>query len=143
MQTDATFNINKLKMIFSVLVDVTNTLPSFPVGYCFILSESTEAFISIYNCYKEIFFEDDCPSPKVVLGDFLLRISASMTRTSKTSMAENGIKQVFQLIKKADLIVASTILQLCSWHPAEAVKAQRVQKKYLKHDKKKIPEYNL
>ena len=55
IQTNATFNTNKLNMSLSILYGVTNTILSFPVAYVFISSESTEAFKFINGCCKELF----------------------------------------------------------------------------------------
>lgn len=56
IQTDATFNTNQLNLPLSVLVGKTNTQHIFPAAYCFITSESLEAFQFITQCINDLFF---------------------------------------------------------------------------------------
>ena len=59
--TDATFNTNENKL---VLVAVTNTQKSLPVAYCYIRSETTEAFVFMMECMRDFFFYDRWQSQK-------------------------------------------------------------------------------
>ncbi len=56
IQTDAKFNTNEFHKPLSILLEVPNTLSSFHVTFYFILSKSTDVFIFIHACCKEIFF---------------------------------------------------------------------------------------
>lgn len=56
IQTDATFNTNKLSMALSILVRVTNTVASFLLAYPFISFESAKAFKFVNACYKSSSF---------------------------------------------------------------------------------------
>ena len=56
LETDATFNTNKLNLPLSVLVGITNTDLSFPVAYCYITSESAECFTFIFKCMERVDF---------------------------------------------------------------------------------------
>ena len=137
MQTDATFNTNELNMTLSILLRITNTLASYPVAYCFISSESADAFIFIHVCCKEIFFWNNCPRPEVILGGFSLGLSAALVKTIYTTMVEAGMEQVSQLVNQVDSMGTNCTLQLCSWHAVEAVKAGLVREGYPKHVREK------
>lgn len=80
IDTDATFNINELRMPLSGLIGITNTMSTFPVAHCFIKSESTPAFVFINECLEDLFFFDDCPGPAVMLGDFSVGLSQAMLK---------------------------------------------------------------
>ena len=83
LETDATFNTNKLNLPLSVFVGITNTDLSFPVAYCYITSKSAECFTFIIECMKELIFYDDCPGPGVILGDFAAGLTVAMQRKAK------------------------------------------------------------
>lgn len=110
-------------MALSILVGVTNTMASFPVAYTFISSESAEAFKFVNACCKELFFWDNCPGPAVMLGDFSLGLLAAMVRSVGISIVEAGMNQAYELVNYLDALESDCILQLCSWHAAEALKA--------------------
>ncbi len=78
--TDATFNTNENDLPLSVLVCVTNTLRSIPIAYCFIESESTEAFLFMNDCIKDLFFYDNCRGPAVLLDDFAAGLIAAIIK---------------------------------------------------------------
>ena len=54
MQTDATFNINKLRLLLSTCIGVTNTGKTFSFCHSFISSESTEAFTYMWKCIYDL-----------------------------------------------------------------------------------------
>jgi hypothetical protein len=54
IQIDATFNTNNLNLPLSVIVGVTNTGMTFPIGFAFIQSESTEAFQHILKSMDDL-----------------------------------------------------------------------------------------
>ena len=49
LETDATFNTNKLNLPLSVLVGITNTDLSFPVAYCYITSNRPNVSLLFSN----------------------------------------------------------------------------------------------
>lgn len=132
LQTDATFNINELNMPLSVLIGTTNLGRTFPIAYCFISSESAEAFAFMWACLKELFFYDDCPGPAVILGDFSLGLGAAMKQVAKnhTSIAEQEMRVAWELQHQLDAEGTLVALQLCSWHGAEAIKARMTREGY-------------
>ena len=132
LQTDATFNTNELNMPLSVLIGTTNLGRSFPVAYCFISSESAEAFTFMWACLKELFFYDDCPGPAVILGDFSLGLGAAMKQVAKnnTSIAFQEMQVAWELQHQLDAEGTLVALQLCSWHAAEAIKARLTREGY-------------
>ena len=91
--TDATFNTNENGLPLSVLVCVTNTLKTIPIGYCFIESESTEAFLFMNDCMRDLFFYDNCRGPAVLLGDFAAGLIAAMVkkRTNLLTLSDDQI----------------------------------------------------
>ena len=97
IQTNATFNTNQLNLPISALVGKSNTQRTFHVAYCLITSESTEAFAFMTRCMKDLFFHDDCPNPKVTIGDFSSGLSAEVLRRNKLSRSEAGIEAVKSL----------------------------------------------
>ena len=132
IQTDATFNTNELNMPLSILVGVTNTMASLPVAYTFICSESAEAFRFVNACCKELFFWDDCPGLAVMLKDFSLGLSAAMARNASISRVEAGMNQAYELVNHLDALGSNFIVQLCSLHAAEALKAGLIKEGYPK-----------
>lgn len=71
IKTDATFNTNALNLPLSSITGITNTSRTFVIAHCFITSESTDCFLFINACLKELFFHDRCPGPQVIVGIFL------------------------------------------------------------------------
>lgn len=127
IQTDATFNTNKLNIPLSILLGITNTILSFPMAYTFISLESAEAFKFINACCKELFFWDNCSSPAMMLGDFSLRLFAAMIKKAGISMVEASINQVYEMVNHLDALETDYTLQLYSWHAAEAVKIRLIK----------------
>ena len=80
VETDATFNTNRLNMPLSVLLGITNTGSSFPAAYCFISLESKESFLFMFACMEELMFYDQCVGPNVILGDFAAGSGAAMIK---------------------------------------------------------------
>lgn len=74
IETDATFNTNRLNLPLSTLIGITNTAQTFPVAHCYITSKSTGSFISIFECLKDLIFHDKCLGPVGYLGWFCRRI---------------------------------------------------------------------
>lgn len=93
IQTDATFNINELNMLLSILVGIINTISSFPLAYIFIfLSLKKHSNLSM-PIAKSFFFWNDFPGPIVMLGNFLLGLSVAMVRKVGISMVKAGMSQ--------------------------------------------------
>ena len=132
IQTDATFNTNHLNMPLSVLIGVTNTMRTFPVAYCYVTSESTEAFIFIKSCLQDLVFHDRCPGPAVIIGDFSAGLTAAMLSKQKISRSEAGMDIAMELEQNVDSLGSSVKLQLCCWHAAEAVKKRLTVEGYPK-----------
>ena len=132
--TDATFNTNENGLPLSVLVCITNTLKSIPIAYCFIESESTEAFLFMNDCMKDLFFYDNCRGPAVLLGDFAPGLTAAMikkrTPDELGTMAEVGMEVAWQLSSQMDELGTECSLQLCGWHAAEAIKKMLAREGY-------------
>ena len=66
--TDATFNTNENGLPLSAICCVTNTLRTIPIAYCFIESESTEAFLFMNDCMKDLFSMTTVEGPRSCLG---------------------------------------------------------------------------
>ena len=95
--TDATFTTNANRLPLSVIVCVTNVMKSFPIAYCFVASESSEAFIFINKCMRELFFHDSCRGPAVILGDFAAGLTAAMVAKKKLTINEVGMEVAYEL----------------------------------------------
>lgn len=128
--TDATFTTNSNELPLSVIVCVTNVLKSFPIAYCFIASESSDAFIFINECMRELFFHDSCRGPAVILGDFAAGLTAAMVAKRKLGLNEAGMEIAYELATRLDEAGGDLFLQLCSWHAAEAIKKRLIREGY-------------
>ena len=134
MQTDATFNINKLCLPLSVVIEFTNTSKTFLVTFCFITSEFTEAFKFVNTQLKKLMFYDS-PGPTVIVRDFSKGHSAVMARCGGVEVvggASEGVVVVrggsgdVKASEKAGEGVEGCILQLCEWHAVKAIKKRLV-----------------
>ena len=128
--TDATFTTNANELPLSVIVCVTNLLRSFPIAYCFIALESTDAFVFINECMRELFFHDSCLGPAVILGDFAAGLTAAMVAKRKVGASEVGMEVAYELAARLDEAGSDLFLQLCSWHAAEAIKKRLIREGY-------------
>ena len=128
IETDATFNTNQLNLPLSVLVGITNTNQTFPAAYCYITSESAECFTFLFDCMKDLFFHDTCPGPRVILGDFAAGLTAAMHKKRAKEINPDAAMtvawQVAQSIHETD---PDCVLQLCTWHAAEAIKKRLIR----------------
>ena len=123
IETDATFNTNQLNLPLSVLVGVTNTSQTFPVAYCYITSESAECFAFLFECMKNLIFHDACPGPRVILGDFAAGLTAAMYRRAP----DTAINIAWQVARSMHETEPDCVLQLCTWHAAEAIKKRLIK----------------
>ncbi len=83
MKTDAIFNINALKMLLFVTVNVTNTTMIFSACFSFAISEFEETFNFFIQCMHEELFNDCLPS-RVIIADQ----SKGLTTSLSISMLE-------------------------------------------------------
>ena len=128
VETDATFNTNRLNMPLSVLLGITNTGLSFPAAYCYISSESRESFLFMFACMQELMFYDKCPGPYVILGDFAAGLGAAMMKTLNQNEVPGGEAQIaWDMAQSMDESQTDCTLQLCTWHAAEAIKKKLIK----------------
>ena len=95
IQMDATFNTNNLNLPLSVIVGVTNTDMTFPIGFAFIQSESTEAFQHILKSMDDLIWSN-CPRLNIILAD-----------------QAKGLKPA------ANALWPDVTIQLCEWHASQ------------------------
>lgn len=119
LQTDATFNTSHLNLPIAVIVGTSNVVRSFPATYCFVISESKEAFTFIFDALKMIFH--DCIGPRVVISDFVLGLSSAMCRTRHISRAEADVEDRMTMLQ-IHVFGTDLQLQLCAWHAVEAIR---------------------
>jgi len=98
MQTDAMFNTNKLCLSLSVIVEIINTFKTFSIAFCFIISESTEAFEFVNTQLKKLMFYDHSDSA-VIVEDFSKGLDAVMVRCEKQTKQVNREKEVNKDVK--------------------------------------------
>ena len=98
MQTDATFNTNKLHLSLSVIVEITNTFKTFSVAFCFIIFKSTEAFEFVNTQLKKLMFYD-CSDSAVIVENFSKNLDAVMTRCEGQTKQVNEEKEVNKDVK--------------------------------------------
>lgn len=128
VETDATFNTNRLNMPLSVLLGITNTGSSFPAAYCFISSESKESFLFMFAGMKELMFYDQCVGPNVILGDFAAGLGAAMVKAVNLREMPGGeAESAWEMSQAMDASRTDCTLQLCSWHAAEAIKKKLIK----------------
>jgi len=144
MQTDATFNTNKLHLPLSVIVGITNTFKTFPIAFCFITSESTEAFEFVNTQLKELMFYDRS-GPAVIVGDFSKGLGAAMVRCGGQARQADGgeMSEGLRLSFGASVkMKEGCILQLCEWHAVEAIKKRLVvADQYIKERREELTDY--
>ena len=148
MVTDATFNTNENGLPLSVIVCVTNTLRTIPIAYCFIESESTDAFLFMNDCMKDLFFYDNCRGPAVMLGDFAAGLTAAMIKKRTNlltlnddqlgTIAQAGMDVAWRLSSQLDELGSDCFLQLCNWHGAEAIKKRLTREGYPLEKRKEL-----
>lgn len=79
---------------------------------------------------NDLFFYDDCPGPKVTIGDFSSGLSAEVLRRNGQSRSEPEMDAARSL---GDFLRGEGnphILQLCSWHVAAAIKKRLITEGY-------------
>jgi len=156
MQTDAMFNTNKLRLPLSVIVGITNTFKTFSIAFCFITSESTEAFEFVNTQLKELMFYDRS-GPAVIVGDFSKDLDAAMARCGGQARQADREKEVNKDVEadreemsegsrlsfKAPVkMKEDCILQLCEWHAVEAIKKRLVvADQYTKDRREELSNY--
>jgi len=60
------------------MIGITNTGYSFPLAYCYIITESAKSFeFVVHQLTKYVFY--DCPEPAVIVADFTKGLGASLT----------------------------------------------------------------
>ena len=98
MQVNATFNINKLKMCFIIVIDVTNISKMFFIAQLYAVFESKKTFNYFFFLLNQKVF-NDCPPLWVIITDQGRGIIASLP----TSMP-------------------LTTHQFCTWYTTENIK---------------------
>lgn len=126
LETDATFNTSRLNMPLSVLLGITNTGISFPVGYCYITSESRESFMFMLAYMQELMFYDHCPGSYVFIGDFAAGLGAAMVKavTRKENLGGEA-EFAWEMAQAMDHANTDCALQFCTWHAAEVIKKKK------------------
>lgn len=128
IETDATFNTNALNLPLLSITGITNTSRMFVIAHCFITSESTDCFLFINTCLKELFFYDRCLGPQVIVGKFSMGLTAVMLQKHEMSRSEAGMELAQEL--GLQIKESGTTLQLCSWHAAQAVQKKLATEEY-------------
>jgi len=98
MQTDVMFNTNKLHLPLSVIVEIINTFKTFSIAFCFITSESTEAFEFVNTQLKKLMFYDHSNSA-VIVENFSKSLNAVMVRCEGQTKQVNREKEVNKDVK--------------------------------------------
>jgi hypothetical protein len=113
IQTDGTFNTNRIKMPLIDCLGVNNTGKSFIFAFAFVTSESSDNWGFVLKCLEQTVF-NDLPLPRVVLADQGL-----------------GLRAVF------DVVWPACILQFCEWYAAENIRRGLTSQRY-KKDKREV-----
>ena len=84
-ETNATFNINTLRLLLSIIVGIDNTSSTFLMAFMFMTSESAKAFKFTSDQLTDLVFYD-CPQPCIICGDFSKRLGAAITLKAKADV---------------------------------------------------------
>lgn len=114
IKTDTTFNTNQLNLSLSVLVGVTNTGKTFPAAYCYIISKSAKYFAFLFKCIKDLIFHNACLSPKVILEDFAVGLTATLHRQKAPDAPDATMNIAWQVAQSLHEKKLDCILQLCT-----------------------------
>ena len=68
--------------------------------------------------------------PAVVLGDFTARLTAAMAAKQQLNFDEAGMAIAQELAARLDKAGSEVLLQLRSWHAAEAIGKRRICEGY-------------
>ncbi len=99
MKTDAIFNINALKMLLFMIVNVINMTMIFSVCFLFVISEFEEMFNFFIQCMHEELF-NDCLFSWIIIVD-----------------------QSKKLTTLLSIFMLNVQLQLCNWHVCKNIQA--------------------
>jgi hypothetical protein len=142
-ETDATFNTNRLKLPLSVIAGIDNCGKTFPIAYCYIMSESAASFKFISDQLSDLVFYD-CPEAAVIVGDFAKSLGAAIAAKAAVDLGLTEITeeplvcpadQDGEFLEAAEVMVheelgygqpQSVLLQLCEWHAVTAIKRRLV-----------------
>ena len=71
---------------------------------------------------KDLIFHDACPGPKAMLGDFAAGLTAAMHK-KRAKKINPGVSMTiaWQVAQSMHETEPECVLQLCTWHAAEAV----------------------
>lgn len=94
IETDTTFNTNKLWMSLSGLIGIINTISTFLFTHYFITSESNFAFVFINKCLKDLFLSDQCPEPAIIVGNLFCRFISNYIKDYATEHIRSGNKEI-------------------------------------------------
>ena len=101
---------------------------TFTVAYCYITSKSAESFLFLFECLKDLIFHDKCPAPGVILGDFAAGLAAAMLKKrSQTLDRDAALNVAWEVAQAMDSVQANCVLQLCTWHAAQAIKKRLIK----------------
>ena len=76
-EIDATFNINVLHLLLSIMVGIINTRKTFPLAYCYITSELAKSFDFVVGELTKYMFYN-YPKAVVIYVDFMKGLGASI-----------------------------------------------------------------
>jgi hypothetical protein len=114
IQTDGTFNSNRIKMPLIDCLGVNNTGKSFIFAFAFVTSDSSDDWGFVLECLEQTVF-DGLPLPRVVLADQGL-----------------GLRAVFHATWP------ECISQVCEWHAAMNIQRRLAAQRYKKDERKLI-----
>jgi len=98
MQTDAMFNMNKLHLSLSVMVEIINIFKTFSIAFCFIIFKSTKTFEFVNTQLKKLMFYDHSDSA-VIVENFSKSLNAVMVRCEGQTKQVNREKEVNKDVK--------------------------------------------
>lgn len=97
----------------SILFIIINTMLSFFIVYIFNSLELVEVFKFMNICYKDLFFENNCPSFTIMLRDFSLRLYLAMIKKTEISIVETCINQLYKIVNHLNILETNYDFQLC------------------------------
>ena len=91
-ETDATFNINTLRLPLLVMVGIDNTGYTFPMAFMFITSESAKSFTFASEQLTDLCFYD-CAEAAIVCGDFSKGLGASIALRARQELSTKKLSR--------------------------------------------------
>ncbi|KAI9766567.1 MAG: hypothetical protein M1839_004877 [Geoglossum umbratile] len=108
VKIDTTFNTNNLRLLLTIVTNISKTEVSFLLAFSFLPSKSKVSFNFIFQSLRELVWEEYA-SLVIIVGDLAQGLAASLP-----------------------LSMSDSIPQYCEWHAIESIKKHLIDSRYAK-----------